>query len=171
VEQFLNVVADQSVISLASWKDLVVGGTTIGGGGGSHPTATEARLFLWDPKTKKKTFETVAVPRASKITNLITAKNGLVYGMAGKTLFVFDPAKKAMVDRREMPFRAAVYNAIANGEDGKLWGVTAEGIFSVDPETRESTLVAKAPVKITAGFALKGRTIYFVSEADIWKWR
>ncbi|MCX6622103.1 MAG: hypothetical protein NTY38_13750 [Acidobacteria bacterium] len=170
VEQYPHVVPDQSVISVAVWKDLIVGGTTIGGGGGSRPTTKDARIFLWDPKTRKKLFETTPAPGASKITGLITARNGLVYGIGGKTLFVFDPAARQIVDRKELPFSRIIYNATANGEDGKLWGLCAEGIFRIDPETREAAIVARPPHRITAGFAMRGRTIYVVSDAEIWSW-
>lgn len=170
IEQFPNLVKDQSVVSLALWKDRIVGGTTIGGGGGSHPTTTEARIFIWNPKTRQKLFETVAVPGAPMITDLITAKNGLVYGMAGRTLFVFDPATRRIVERKETALRGLTYNAIANGGDGHLWGLCSDGIFRIDTASNTAELAAAAPVRVTAGFALRGPAIYFVSGAEIWRW-
>ncbi len=170
VEQYPNLVKDQSVISLAAWKDWIVGGTTIGGGGGSHPTTSEARLFVWDPKSRQKLFEMVPVAGASKITDLITASNGLVYGIGGRTMFVFDPETRRIVDRKPVPFRKPIYNAIANGGDGQLWGVCGEGVFRIRPENNEIELVAHAPSPITAGFAMQGATIYYVSGSGIWSW-
>src|SRR5262249_45361860 len=135
VESFHHVVKDQSVVSLTTAGELIVGGTTVGGGGGSHPTEKEARLFVWDPQTKEKVFETVPVPGASEITNLITAPNGRVFGMAGsRTLFVFDTNTRQILHCTALPFRAATgntYNSVALGPDKQIWGVTGEGIFTI----------------------------------------
>lgn len=169
VNRFDHVVDDQSVISLAAWKGLIVGGTTVRGGGGSRPTAKEAKLFLWDPAARRKLFETVPVPGASAINNLIVAASGMVYGMAGETLFVFDPARREVVERTQMPFRAAIYNAVAAGPDGRIWGLTREGVFVIHPETRQVTWAAKAPRPITGGFALRGNAVYFISGASVWR--
>jgi hypothetical protein len=57
-----NVVQDQSVSSLAYCDGMIVGGTTIAGGLGIKPKEKEAKLFLWDPKTNEKVFETVPTP-------------------------------------------------------------------------------------------------------------
>ncbi len=170
VSKFDHVVEDQSVISLAAWKGLIVGGATVRGGGGSRPTAQEAKLFLWDPAARRKLFETVPVPGASAINNLIAAPGGLVCGMAGETLFVFDPAKREVVERQKMPFRAAIYNAVAAGPDGRLWGLTRQGVFVIDPGTRQATLAAKAPRPITGGFALRGNAVYFISGPSVWRY-
>ncbi|MCC7499163.1 MAG: PQQ-like beta-propeller repeat protein [Bryobacterales bacterium] len=170
VEDLHNLVTDQSVVSLAAWKDRIIGGTTVGGGGGSRPTTTEARIYVWNPNTRQKEFETVPVPGATTVTDLITAKNGLVYGIAGRTLFVFDPAARRVVDRKPIPFGGFIYNAIANMGDGQLVGLSGEGIFRVDTATNNVELIARAPSHVTAGFAVRGSTIYFVSGAEIWSW-
>jgi streptogramin lyase len=170
VEQFHHLIPDQSVISLAAWKGRIVGGTTIGGGGGSHPTQTEARLFVWNPETKKKEFEVVPVPGERALNDLITAPNGLVYGIAGSTLFVFDPASREVKERKPLPFRGTVYSSVAIGPDGRIWGLASEGIFAIDTKTNEGTLIARSPERITAGFALRDGAIYFVSGAAVYKY-
>ena len=170
VELLAHVVQDQSVITLAVWRKLIGGGTTIAGGGGSHTTAKEARLFLWDPGTRKKIFETVPVAGARQINDLIAAPNGLLYGIAGRTLFVFDPAAREIKVRKQLPFSRTIYNAIAVGPDRKLWGLAAAGIFRIDPETNDAVLIASAPKPVTAGFALRDGKIYFASNAEVWRW-
>jgi streptogramin lyase len=174
VEPFHHVVKDQSVVSLTVADDLIVGGTTTGGGGGSHPTEKEARLFLWDPKTKEKVFETVPVPGASEITDLITAPNGRVFGVAGsRTLFVFDPKARQIIHSGPLPFRAATgntYNSVAIGPDKQIWGITGEGIFTIDPDTYAAKRVAAAPERITAGFVLNGRNLYFASGPKVYRY-
>lgn len=171
VEQYPDVVTNQSVVTLAVWNKLLVGGTTVVGGGGSHPTETEARLFLWDPATRKKVFETTPVAGAGTINDLITASNGLVYGFADHTMFVFDPATRRVKHRVKAPFTEGVYNAVAVGPDGRIWGLASSGIFVIDTETDGVTIIAKPPKPITGGFAVSGRTIYFVCGPEVWRWR
>jgi len=171
VQQYPDVVTNQSVVTLTVWKQLLVGGTTIEGGGGSHPEEMEARLFLWDPATRKKIFETAPVAGAGTINDLITAANGLVYGIADHTMFVFDPALRQIKRRVEVPFAEGVCNAIAVGPDGRIWGLAASGIFVIDTKTDEVTIIAKPPKPITGGFAMSDNTIYFVCGPEVWRWR
>lgn len=170
VEDYPHVVTDQSVVSLAVWKDLIVGGTTIGGGGGSHPTQKEAKIFLWDPERREKLFETVPVPGATSINDLVAAPNGLVYGFAGRTLFAFDPESREIGLTRSAPFSSTIYNSAAVGPDGKIWGLTSAGIFRIDPASNEVTLAAQSPRPVTAGFAMRDGEIYFVCGPQLWRW-
>jgi streptogramin lyase len=165
-----SVVTDQSVVTLAVYKNLIVGGTTIYGGGGSHATQKEAKLFLWDPQARAKLFEMVPVAGAGTLNNLITAPNGLVYGMAGSTLFVFDPESRTVTARVKMPASSFVYNSIDVGDDGALWALASTGIVRIDPAANRGALVAASPVPITAGFARNGTTFYFASGAELWSW-
>jgi streptogramin lyase len=170
VEQFHHLIQDQSVISLAVWKDKIVGGTTVGGGGGSHPTQTEAKLFIWNPQTRQKEFDVVPVSGARSIDDLITTPAGLVYGIAGPDLFVFDPASRTVKLRKELPFSGTIYNSVALRPDGRIWGLTRTGIFVIDPKNNEVTLAAKAPEKITGGFAMHGNSIYFICGPAVYRY-
>ncbi|HZT32705.1 MAG TPA: hypothetical protein VFA33_22645 [Bryobacteraceae bacterium] len=170
VTSYPQLVQDQSPVSLARAGDLIAGGTTVGGGGGSHPTQTEAKLFLWDPQGARKIFETVPVARARNINDLIAGPDKMIYGIAGQTLFVFDPATRQIVHTAPVPFHSAPYNSVAVGADGGIWGLAREGIFRIDPRTRAATLVASAPRPITAGFDLRGGAIYFTSEAVLYRY-
>jgi len=170
VEQFHHLIPNQSVITLTAWKDRIVGGTNVGGGGGSHPTEKEAKLFIWDPKTKKKEFEMVPVEGAGVLNDFITAPNGLVYGTAGRTLFVFDPETRTVKHRQELPFRGTIYSGVAMGPGGLIWGLAPEGIFTIDTKTNEVSLVARAPEKVTGGFALRGNEIYFISGPAVYRY-
>jgi hypothetical protein len=163
VECFHHVVKDQSVVSLATAGNRIVGGTTIGGGGGSFPTAKDAVLFLWDPTRKEKLFETVPVPGASEITGLAAAK-GKVFGIAGgRELFVFDPERREVVHRARLPFTGAIYNAMASGPAGRLWGLSPEGVFSIDPDSHSVRVEGAYRERITAGFALEGNALFFAA--------
>lgn len=170
VNEYPHVVADQSVVSLAAWKDWIVGGTTTGGGGGSRPTQKEAKLFLWDPKRREKLFEMVPVAGQTSVTGVTAAPNGLVYGLAGRNLFVFDPEAREVVARKATPFASAVYNSIAAGPDGRLWGLATSGVFAIDTSTHDITMAAESPRRISAGFLMDGRAIYFVSKATLYRY-
>jgi streptogramin lyase len=170
VTPFHHVVADESVVTLSVWNNLIVGGTTVAGGGGSHPTHSEAHVFLWDPSTQSKVFDVVPVPGATAINDLVTAPNGLIYGFAGDVMFVLDAQARSIETRVPVSFSPTIYNAIGVGSDGMLWGLAPTGIFRVNPETREATLVARSPKPITGGFAMDKRHVYFISGPEVWQW-
>ena len=170
---FHHLIKNQSVISLAVAGKLIAGGTSVGGGGGAHATEKDAKLFLFDPKTQEKIFETVPVPGAGGITDLIAAPNKLLYGIAGRnTLFVFDPRARKVKLTRRLPFRTGGYcfNSVAIGPDRRIWGVSPDGIFRIDPKTDEAEVIAKPPRPISAGFAIDGKAIYFVSTGSVYRY-
>ncbi|MCE5238409.1 hypothetical protein LLH23_07935 [bacterium] len=165
VGQTMHLVQDQSVICLAVLPDgLIVGGTTVGGGGGSHATQTEAKVFLYDPQKREKLFETVAVPGKSAIEALGVGKNGLVYGFAGgDTMFIFDPKQRKVTATAPNQLGGVTYNSVFPGPDGVLYGLYHAGIFRVDEATNQIKQVAEYPAGISAGVALRGRDIFFAS--------
>jgi streptogramin lyase len=170
VRLYDGIVRDQSVVSLVVWKDRIVGGTTPDGGGGSHPTQTEARLFVWNPKTGKREFDIIPVPGARQITDLVAASNGLVYGIADGTLFSFNPQSRQIVSKHKMPFSGLPYNSVALGPDGRIWGLAGDGIFAIDTKTDTVSLVARSPQRITGGFELRDGAIYFVSGSAVYRY-
>lgn len=174
-----GIARDQSVISLTTWKDFVVGGTSIQGGGGSHATQKEASLFLWNTKTEKMEFTVVPVPGAAMITDVIAAPNGLVYGIADDVLFVFDPEGRKVILNQKLPFAMPVgrvsfapvaYNSVALDAGGQIWGLAEDGIFRIDTKANQVKLVARAPEKITGGFALHRGAIYFLCGASVYRY-
>ena len=170
VSTYTNLVQDESVVSLAVFDRMIVGGTTISGGGGSHPTQTSAKLFLYDVDSRSKKFETVPVAGAGTIDDLIVAPNRLVYGIAGSKLFVFDPVARQVVDTRSLPFSGTAYNSVTIAADGHIWGLATAGVFMIDPSTNVATLVAKSPASVTAGFAVDETGIYYASDATLYRY-
>lgn len=176
-QQFNDIVKDESIISLASWHEVLIGGTSATGGEGSHATQTEARLFIWDPKTKTKEFDIVPVPGAPSITDLIAAPNGAIYGIGGDlhvnsaTLFVFDPEHRKIITSEKLPFSSPIYNSVALGPDGRIWGLAEEGIFAIDTRSNKVEIVARPPAKIGGGFALRDGSIYFFSGSTIYRYK
>jgi hypothetical protein len=175
IQLHTGLVHDQSVVSLAVWKQFVVGGTTTTGGGGSHPTQTDARLILWNTQTHAKDFELIPVSGADFITDLITAGNGIIYGIAGshgaQTLFTFDPGTRTIISRQSLPFHDVVYNSIGLLPDKTIVGLAREGIFTIDETTHQARLIATSPVKITGGFDLRDGAVYFISNSKVYRYR
>jgi outer membrane protein assembly factor BamB len=187
VETHPQIVHDQSVVTLAAAGDSIVGGTTVIGGGGSHPTEREAKLFIWDTKTKQKIFETVPVSGAKALNDLIAVK-GRVFGIAGGTPVVVDPAKDPEAHRATgvtlFVFDLAthevshltpvdfdtIYNSVAVGPDGKIWGLSSSGIFRIDPESCRVSRAALAPEPITGGFAMDSTGIYYASGSSLYRY-
>jgi hypothetical protein len=170
IETYPHLIRDQSISSLTTTQDLIIGGTTVHGGGGSHETQTDAKLFLWDPVTKQTRFETVPVAGALSITDLVTARNGKVYGFADAHLFVFDVlARTLSVTNVRMP--DLIFNSLAVGPDGVLWGLTKQRVFAIDPSSDRIVFDTMAPEPITAGFALDATSLYYASGAKIYRYQ
>jgi outer membrane protein assembly factor BamB len=163
----------------------VVCGTTTSGGGGAHPDQSDAHLFLWNPQTKSKELDLIPVPGAQTITDLVTAKNGLVYGIAASgglvfgisgpgnsyTLFAYDPAGRKVIAQEKLPLQGIVYNGIGLDADGKIVGLADDEIFTIDQDSHKFRVIQKSPVKITGGFALRDGAVYFVSNSKIYRYR
>jgi streptogramin lyase len=162
VEQYMNLIQDQSVSALAALPNgMIVGGTTVAGGGGSHATQTEAKLFMWNPQTHVKYYETIPVPNQGTIDALAIGNNGMVYGFAGKMMFVFDPTQKKIIKTIPNTLGNVIYNAIGSGPKGKLYGLTNKGIFTINESTHDVSLQAIYPGGINGGFAIRGNEIFF----------
>ena len=175
VKLYNGLVHDQSIVSLTTWKNFVVAGTTTLGGGGSHPTAESAHVFTWDTTTGEKRLDFVPVKGAKTITDLIISPAGLIYGIAvtgtTHTLFALDPQTGKTLAQNITPFHDVVYNGIGTMPDGTMVGLAEDGIFTIDPSTNAVRMVAATSMKITGGFALRGQDIYFVSNSDVYRYR
>jgi hypothetical protein len=169
VSEVTGLVRNQSIVTLAVADDRIVGGTTIFGGGGSQPTESEAKLFVWDSARKRKIMEAVPVAHATRLTDFVALPGGKIFGIAIREpkdrkndfhlpgaageLFVYDLAKERVEHRAAIPW-TPVYNSVRLAQDGKIWGLVREGVFCFDPGDESITLKARAPESVTAGFAL-----------------
>ncbi|GAA1610058.1 MULTISPECIES: hypothetical protein [Kribbella] len=91
-EKYRNVVQDESVFGLTSQDGVVYGGTSIAGGLTTTPPTREAgTVFAWDVTGKKKLWETVPVPGAATVSSVTIGPDGLLWGVAGKTVFALSP--------------------------------------------------------------------------------
>ncbi|TCC35409.1 hypothetical protein [Kribbella speibonae] len=91
-EKYRNVVQDESVFGLTSHCGIVYGGTSIAGGLTTTPPTREAgTVFAWDVAKKKKLWETVPVPGRATVSSVTIGPDGLLWGVAGKTVFAVAP--------------------------------------------------------------------------------
>ena len=171
IEEDEQIIKDQSISSLAIWNGLIVAGTTIDGGGGSHPTQNDAHLFIWDPITHKVLFDTVPLPGVQTLNDLVLSPDGFVYGIGGVHFFIFNPNTRTVTSRGVLPVQSTIYNSAAVGSDGRIWGLAPEGIFAIDPIRLRADLIAKPPFPITAGFALRGDLVYLASGPQLFRYR
>ena len=164
----------------------LIGGTAIGGGGGTTPTATNAPLMIWNTATNSlvKTVSVPNVPKASAVTSLITHPgNGNVYGFAknstGTYLFIYDPRTERFVNGGtkvafDISTTGGPYNSVAVGSDNNIWGLTTMGIFRINVSTNVAQFMFTSPEPISAGFALAkdpaGDKIYFGSKANLYRY-
>ena len=154
----------------------LIGGTSIIGGGGTVAATSSAQLFSWNPARNIVAHRYVIpnVPNTEMITDLITNPgNGYVYGIAissrASYLFIFNPATGTFVNGgTPLPFAisSATYNSVTLYH-GQIWGITAQGVFSIDPAHSQQATLIKSPVTITAGFAVRGNSLYFASYSNL----
>lgn len=173
-DTYVNVVQNQSVISLLNHKGLVVGGTSISGGLGVSPIANEAKLFGWDVDTKSKTYEITPVAGAWAITSLINGPDGKIWGMADGTLFVFNAETKqvekvkkyySLVGTPTHIWRNAFMVVHPNG---KVYATFDSKFYQIDPLTLEPTLL-KEGVGLLA-MDKQGR-LYTRAAESLWRYK
>ncbi|CAM3546535.1 hypothetical protein [Marinicrinis lubricantis] len=94
-----NIIEDQSIIALAYHDGLLYGGSSIRGGYSSTPTQTEAKLFVYDPRTGTKTdeYSLPAIEGGRQLTAIteLVAIDGKLWGMAEGYLFIFNPENQS----------------------------------------------------------------------------
>ncbi len=172
VDQYSDLVNDQSIVALTTLSDgLVVGGTSIYGGTGSHPTQREATLFIWNPRLSEKVFQTVPVPGQPTVAALSASPNGMVYGFAGKMMFEFDPARKEVARLVVSGIGEVLPNALGLGPDGALYGLTHQGIFRIAGSKSRPVMIATYPAGIDRGFAIIGHQLFFASKSRMVSYR
>jgi hypothetical protein len=169
-----QIIPDQSLTALA-WLEslgLMAGGTSIGGGTGTQPKATEAVVFLWDPVKEQTVWS--GVPRAGtqRIRVLLALPNGRLYGIAvGRDsggeefheIFVFDPARREFVRSMPAPKGGVLDNSLQLGADGNIYGLSWSVLYRIDPktDTLEELFHLRGEFQVVG--PLVGKTLYFAT--------
>ncbi len=171
-----NVFPDLSVVSLINAGGQILVGTSVWGGLGIKPAVSDAKLFTWDPVTKKKTYELIPVPNAKAITCLINGPDGNVWGVADGVLFIFNPLSHIVVSQHKI-FEVTVekkngavwrdVNLIIH-PSGQIYGTGNGGLFRIDPKTKNVTNIKTGVPAFFLSMDKKGR-FYFRDGKDLWQ--
>lgn len=151
---YRNVVQNQSVISLAYKDGKIYGSTSIHNGLGSTPTASEAKIFVWDTATASKTKEiSVSIPGMSApefIDGLTFGPDGLLWGGTGNAIFALDPESNQIVKSKKMFPDGLLNYSVWGGiemhasSDQFLYAIMDERLIVIDPYTMNSRFLADA---------------------------
>lgn len=172
-----GIVAKQSIVSLVYTGGALVGGTSIWGGLGEPPAEKDAKLFGWDPRTEKKTFEFVPIAGANAITCLVNGPDKNLWGIADGTLFVFDPVKHEVLSRahlfdvhyateKKFVWRDAFLVAHPSGQ---IYGVIDSHFFRLDPQTKSAVELRRTPGLELLSMDRDGR-LYFREMTHLWRY-
>ena len=139
---YRNLVTDQTIASIVPDGDDVWLGSSIEGGQGTDPKASEAHLVKVDPATGQVLTDVVPVPGAASINELITGPDGNVWGLADGIVFAIDPATGVV--QRLLPvfsgFTGSQDGALS-WRDGYLYGVTGGRLFVLDILSGQTTVL------------------------------
>lgn len=141
---YRHVVPDQSVSALLKVGDVLLGGSSIDGGTGTDPIASEAKLFVLDPDTGEVLADYAPVDGAHSINALIEASDGTIWGLADGTVFAFDPESGRVT--RSIEVFSDLASGATDGElveypDGRIFGNSRSRLFEIDPDRRTSRIV------------------------------
>ncbi len=170
IENYRHVVTNQAIVSLA-WEPksgLIFGGSGNWGGGGTRRVEREAKFFAFDPKLKKRVFETALLPGAASYPATCAAE-GKVFTAVGNRLLVFDPQTRQVTKTISLS-GPQVQISLGRHASGKLVGLTGGAVYVLDPASGDLLLSAKAPTHIDCGFALTAAAVYFGSGPTLWRW-
>lgn len=169
---YLDLVENQAPVSLAEKDGLVYAGTTINGGYGIDPVATEAHLIIVDPKTGEKVFDIVPVPGAAAVSALEFDANGTLWAIADGVLVKFDPATRE-VERAEQVFPRSrtmygTQNEIVFREDGYMYATSAAALWRVNTDTFERIRMASDRVNHLA--LDEAGNLYYGRVSTLYRW-
>jgi streptogramin lyase len=163
-------VAGQSITSLAAWHGTLVGGTSDLAGVGAVASNADAVVFLFDPASRRTTFQAVPIPGAQRMTDFVV-RGDTLYGLANTEIFAYDLAKRKVLYSTRFAVGNPLSNCAGFGPDGAIWGASSSGIFRIDPATGNVTLAAAAQSPLSIGFAIVGNDIYVASRTTILRYR
>ncbi|WJH35288.1 WD40 repeat domain-containing protein [Paenibacillus sp. CC-CFT747] len=181
---YRNLISNQSIIGVAYANGKVYGGSSILGGLGIDPTATQASMFEFDVASGTKTAEWVpVVPGFSSpqmIGELKIGPDHLLWGIMwgkvdtgeeGFALFAMNPATRQVVKSRVLTSgdRASMWRPfyIRWGQDGLLYTTIGRRLTVFDPSTLASRQLVNESVSLMS-LGPDG-SIYYALDAKLMK--
>ena len=174
-----EIIPQHATMSLAALPDnKLLGGTTTAPGTGGEKKATEAELYIMDMETKEIEWHEAVFPGIQEYTDLCSAPNGFIYGIADrKQYFVFDPKQRKIIYEEDTVLQFGPScsqqgpRVFVPGAAGKLYMLFRKGIACVNLTTHKITMLAESPVPIGPGGDIRDGRIYFGSGSHLYSYQ
>ncbi|GIP38725.1 hypothetical protein J31TS4_20050 [Paenibacillus sp. J31TS4] len=152
-ESYYNLIPDQSIMGLAYRDGKLYGSTTVWGGLDITPTASEAKMFVWDVAKKQlissftPELELANGIKAKAIGGLSFGPDGLLWGAAYGTIFAIDPVTYKVVKQKEIVQTDWVFDHIWTpvklqwDQEGILYTTLGGKLVVIDPRTMAHTVI------------------------------
>ncbi len=176
VKWFVNIVENQSIMycaPVAATGELLCA-SSIQGGSSAKPTEKEAYIFLWDCAGEKITHMAQPVAGTKSYGRLVSARNGIVYGLAGGQYFAFDPVKRETIFIGDLPVKGTYFPSLSDepvGEKGLIYGLGEDAIFAIDPADHSVKVIARDDsISGVHGFHVTADgVLYYGAETTLWR--
>jgi outer membrane protein assembly factor BamB len=163
-----NLIPKQSIFSLAAVPETgeLFCTSSIEGGSSAIPTEKSAFVFLWDCQREQVVFRAQPVSGATRYGAVVHARNGLLYGVAGRNYYAFDPAQRKVVFTGALPVKSLRFPELSDepaGPRGLIYGVGDDAVFAIDPADHGVRIVArdKSLGRAHGFFVTPDETLYY----------
>lgn len=165
-----NIEKDQSfssVVSVPATGELLLASLTRGGTGAAA-TTKEAKLILWDPKTKTVRWSGAPGISQGYMINGV-APDGLVYGTGvNRSFFVFDPVKRKFIHTGRLPTGYSSSRWVYL--NGGFYIIVKGKLYFLDPRTFAAKETFSHPSLSAYASFTDGKDIYYGGySGEIWK--
>ncbi|HCU34337.1 MAG TPA: hypothetical protein DGT21_02500 [Armatimonadetes bacterium] len=130
-----------------------------------------------DMETKQVEWREAAIDGVQRYSDLICTAEGMVFGIADRTLlFAFDAQRRQIVHQENLEGRLglAVHQQgpriFVPSPDGRIFMLFQKGIAEVDPKTCAVTLRAEPPRAPANGGAYLDGRIYYSTGVNLHSW-
>ncbi len=151
-----NIVADETVASLAYLDGKVYGGTSIWGGLGIAPTQTEAKLLIYDTATGSSQALPLPTRGLRTVLAVTVGPDHRIWMVAEDHVLVYDPTLQRFVVDKELFPELGIHGDdlidahdafLTVGRDGNLYGtIHSSYLYRLDPVSLRVTILQRGNV-------------------------
>ncbi|MDX9976096.1 MAG: hypothetical protein RBU21_24170 [FCB group bacterium] len=169
VENYHPLITNQSIVTLVydPQTNLIFGGSSTAGGGGTNPVEPEAKFFVFDPAKKALKSADTPFPGMQNLRSMALVGRR-IFGIADDDkLFVYDIDKAEYLHKAAMGLGPVPDCCLMPWKDGKLYGFAGNKVFRLDPDTFQAEVLAEYSGQINCGMAIDDKGIYFGERATL----